>query len=82
MILEKESLDAVLRDWPAPGVNRSEAEADESAENPRADAILSKATSAARGDDAVLAALLEAPDRKSTRLNSSHPVSSRMPSSA
>ena len=61
MILEKESLDAVLRDWPAPGVNRSEAEADESAENPRADAILSKATSAARGDDAVLAALLEAP---------------------
>ena len=61
MILEKESLDAVLRDWPAPGVNRSEAEADEGAENPRADAILSKATSAARGDDAALAALLEAP---------------------
>ena len=61
MILEKESLDAVLRDWPAPGVSRSEAEADEGAENPRADAISSKATSAARGDDAALAALLEAP---------------------
>lgn len=61
MILEKESLDAVLRDWPAPGVSRSEAEAGEGAESPRADAILSKATSAARGDEAALAALLDAP---------------------
>jgi hypothetical protein len=61
MILEKESLDAVLRDWPAPGVNRSEAEADEGAENPRADAIFRAATSAPRADEAALAALLEAP---------------------
>jgi hypothetical protein len=61
MILEKESLDAVLRDWPAPGVNRGEAEADEGAENPRADAIFRAATSAVRGDEAALAALMEAP---------------------
>ncbi|MEP7123680.1 MAG: hypothetical protein ABJE95_22320 [Byssovorax sp.] len=61
MILEKESLDAVLRDWPAPGVNRSEAESDEGGDNPRADAILRAATSAARGDEAALAALMSAP---------------------
>ena len=61
MILEKESLDAVLRDWPAPGVNRRDAEADDGAEDPRADAIFRAATSAARGDDAALAALLSEP---------------------
>jgi hypothetical protein len=61
MILEKESLDAVLRDWPAPGVNRLDAEADEGAENPRAAAIVAAATIASRLDDAALAALLEAP---------------------
>ncbi len=61
MILEKESLDAVLRDWPAPGVTRRDAESDEGQENPRADVIFRAATSAPRGDDAALAALLEAP---------------------
>ncbi len=61
MILEKESLDAVLRDWPAPGVSRRDAEADEGSENPRADAIFHAATSAARGDEAALAALMDGP---------------------
>ncbi|MFS8066213.1 MAG: hypothetical protein ACMG6S_07555 [Byssovorax sp.] len=61
MILEKESLDAVLRDWPAPGVSRSSAEADDAAENPRADDITRAALSAAQGDESALAALLEAP---------------------
>jgi hypothetical protein len=61
MILEKESLDAVLRDWPAPGVSRSAAEADDAAENPRADEITRAALSAAQGDESALAALLEAP---------------------
>ncbi len=61
MILEKENLDAVLRAWPAPGVSRSDAEADEGAENPRADAIARAAISAERGDERALAALLEAP---------------------
>ncbi|MEO5727908.1 MAG: hypothetical protein ABI134_07240 [Byssovorax sp.] len=61
MILEKESLDAVLRDWPAPGVSRSAAEADDAAENPRADDITRAALSATQGDESALAALLEAP---------------------
>jgi hypothetical protein len=61
MILEKESLDAVLRDWPAPGVNRPDAEADDGAESPRADAIFRAVMSASRADEAALAALLEAP---------------------
>jgi hypothetical protein len=61
MILEKENLDAVLRDWPAPGVTRSSAEADDGAENPRANDIVRAAMSASRGDESALAALLEAP---------------------
>ena len=61
MILEKESLDAVLRDWPAPGVNRRDAEAENDAESPRTDTILRAVMSASRGDEAALAALLEAP---------------------
>ncbi len=61
MILEKESLDAVLRDWPAPGVSLRSAEADDAAENPRADDITRAALSAVPGDESALAALLEAP---------------------
>ena len=34
------------------------------------------------GNDALLSILIEEVDRKSTRLNSSHPTTSRMPSSA
>ena len=61
MILEKESLDAVLRDWPAPGVNRHDAEADDDAKSPRADTIFRAVIRTSRGDEAALAALLEAP---------------------
>ena len=61
MILDKDSLDDVLRDWPAPGVNRPDAEAGEGAESPRADAIFRAVMSASRADEAALAALLEAP---------------------
>ena len=61
MILEKESLDAVLRDWPAPGVSRSAAEADDAAEDPRAADITRAALSAVQVDESALVALLEAP---------------------
>jgi hypothetical protein len=61
MILEKESLDAVLRDWPAPGVSRRDAEADDGAENPRANEITRAALSAVQSDESALAALLDAP---------------------
>lgn len=62
MILDKENLDAVLRDWPAPGVSRLDAEqADDDAASPRAAAITRAVTSAARADASALAALLAAP---------------------
>ena len=61
MILEKENLDAVLREWPAPGMTLRDLEQEDGAANPRADDIVRAAMSAPRGDTGALAALLEAP---------------------
>jgi len=61
MILEKENLDVLLREWPAPGVNLRDLKQEDGAANPRADDIVRAALSAPRGDEGALAALLEAP---------------------
>lgn len=61
MILEKESLDALLREWPAPGVTLHDLEQEDGAASPRADDIARAAMSAPRGDEGALAALLDAP---------------------
>ncbi len=61
MILEKENLDVLLREWSAPGVHLRDLAPEDGAANPRAEDIVRAALSAPRGDEGALAALLEAP---------------------
>lgn len=61
MILEKENLDVLLREWPAPGVHLRDLKPEDGAASPRAEDIVRAALSAPRGDTGALAALLEAP---------------------